>query len=94
MLSNQHRGQAKLNRTAVRRNKFTENDLRAPYVGCHDSRFQDATDGELLSKSFEGTFARRDTAFPKGLPAGLAAMFGTGPAKMRGVTLAKNRAKG
>lgn len=38
----------------------------------------------LLAKSIAGTFARRGTAFPEGLPAGLTPMFATDPAKMRG----------
>src|SRR5208283_1930267 len=41
-------------------------------------------DGVLLAKSIAGTFARRGTAFPAGLPAGLTPMFGTDPAKVRG----------
>jgi hypothetical protein len=41
-------------------------------------------DGALLVKSIAGTFARRGTAFPAGLPAGLTPMFGTDPAKIRG----------
>ena len=41
-------------------------------------------DGALLVKSIAGTFARRGTAFPEGLPAGLTPMFGTDPAKIRG----------
>jgi hypothetical protein len=41
-------------------------------------------DGALLVKSIAGTFARRGTAFPAGLPAGLTLMFGTDPVKIRG----------
>ncbi len=41
-------------------------------------------DGALLVKSIAGTFARRGTAIPAGLPAGLTPMFGTDLAKIRG----------
>ena len=64
-------------------------------LGMLNSRFKDYFDlhflaqkfpfeGELLAKSIAGTFARRGTAFPEGLPAGLTPMFATDPAKMRG----------
>jgi predicted nucleotidyltransferase component of viral defense system len=41
-------------------------------------------DGALLVKSIAGTFARRGTAIPAGLPPGLTPMFGADPAKIRG----------
>ena len=64
-------------------------------LGMLNSRFKDYFDlhylaqkfpfeGALLAKSIAGTFARRGTAFPEGLPAGLTPMFGTDPAKIRG----------
>ena len=64
-------------------------------LGMLNSRFKDYFDlhylaqkfpfeGDLLTKSIAGTFARRGTAFPAGLPAGLTPMFGTDPAKIRG----------
>jgi predicted nucleotidyltransferase component of viral defense system len=64
-------------------------------LGMLNSRFKDYFDlhylaqkfpfeGVLLTKSIAGTFARRGTAFPAGLPAGLTPMFGTDPAKIRG----------
>jgi predicted nucleotidyltransferase component of viral defense system len=64
-------------------------------LGMLNSRFKDYFDlhylaqkfpfeGALLVKSIAGTFARRGTAFPAGLPAGLTPMFGTEPAKIRG----------
>ncbi len=64
-------------------------------LGMLNSRFKDyfdlhylaqkfPFDGALLVKSIAGTFARRGTAFPAGLPAGLTLMFGTDPAKIRG----------
>ena len=64
-------------------------------LGMLNSRFKDyfdlhylaqkfPFDGALLAKSIAGTFARRGTAFPAGLPAGLTPMFGTDPAKIRG----------
>jgi predicted nucleotidyltransferase component of viral defense system len=64
-------------------------------LGMLNSRFKDYFDlhylaqkfpfnGALLVKSIAGTFARRGTAFPEGLPAGLTTMFGTDPAKIRG----------
>jgi len=64
-------------------------------LGMLNSRFKDyfdlhylaqkfPFDGALLVKSIAGTFARRATAFPEGLPAGLTPMFGTDPAKIRG----------
>jgi len=64
-------------------------------LGMLNSRFKDYFDlhylaqkfpfeGALLTKSIAGTFARRGTAFPAGLPAGLTPMFGTDPAKIRG----------
>jgi len=64
-------------------------------LGMLNSRFKDyfdlhylaqkfPFDGALLVKSIAGTFARRGTAFPAGLPAGLTPMFGTDPAKVRG----------
>ncbi len=64
-------------------------------LGMLNSRFKDyfdlhylaqkfPFDGALLIKSIAGTFARRGTAFPEGLPAGLTPMFGTDPAKIRG----------
>jgi predicted nucleotidyltransferase component of viral defense system len=64
-------------------------------LGMLNSRFKDYFDlhylaqkfpfeGALLAKSIAGTFARRGTAFPEGLPAGLTPMFGTDPAKTRG----------
>ena len=64
-------------------------------LGMLNSRFKDyfdlhylaqkfPFDGALLAKSIAGTFARRGTAFPEGLPAGLTPMFGTDPAKIRG----------
>ncbi|MCC6820591.1 MAG: nucleotidyl transferase AbiEii/AbiGii toxin family protein [Verrucomicrobia subdivision 3 bacterium] len=64
-------------------------------LGMLNSRFKDYFDlhflaqkfpfeGALLAKSIAGTFARRGTAFPEGLPAGLTPMFATDPAKMRG----------
>jgi len=64
-------------------------------LGMLNSRFKDYFDlhylaqkfpfnGALLVKSIAGTFARRGTAFPEGLPAGLTPMFGTDPAKIRG----------
>jgi predicted nucleotidyltransferase component of viral defense system len=64
-------------------------------LGMLNSRFKDYFDlhylaqkfpfeGALLAKSIAGTFARRGTAFPAGLPAGLTPMFGTDPAKIRG----------
>ena len=64
-------------------------------LGMLNSRFKDYFDlhylaqkfpfnGALLVKSIAGTFARRGTAFPAGLPAGLTPMFGADPAKVRG----------
>ena len=64
-------------------------------LGMLNSRFKDyfdlhylaqkfPFDGVLLAKSIAGTFARRSTAFPAGLPAGLTPMFGTDPAKVHG----------
>jgi predicted nucleotidyltransferase component of viral defense system len=64
-------------------------------LGMLNSRFKDyfdlhylaqkfPFDGALLVKSIAGTFARRGTAFPAGLPAGLTPIFGTDPAKIRG----------
>jgi len=64
-------------------------------LGMLNSRFKDYFDlhylaqkfpfeDALLAKSIAGTFARRGTAFPEGLPAGLTRMFGTDPAKIRG----------
>jgi len=64
-------------------------------LGMLNSRFKDyfdlhylahkfPFDGALLAKSIAGTFARRGTALPAGLPAGLTPMFGTDPAKIRG----------
>jgi len=64
-------------------------------LGMLNSRFKDyfdlhylaqkfPFDGALLVKSIAGTFARRGTAIPAGLPAGLTPMFGTDPAKIRG----------
>jgi predicted nucleotidyltransferase component of viral defense system len=64
-------------------------------LGMLNSRFKDyfdlhylaqkfPFDGESLAKAIAGTFARRGTAFPEGLPAGLTPMFGTDPAKIRG----------
>lgn len=64
-------------------------------LGMLNTRFKDYFDlhylaqkfsfeGELLVKSFAGTFARRGTPFPNGLPVGLTPMFGTDPAKIRG----------
>jgi predicted nucleotidyltransferase component of viral defense system len=64
-------------------------------LGMLNSRFKDYFDlhylaqkfpfeGALLVKSIAGTFARRGTAFPAVLPAGLTPMFGTDPAKIRG----------
>jgi hypothetical protein len=64
-------------------------------LGMLNSRFKDyfdlhylaqkfPFDGVLLAKSIAGTFVRRGTAFPAGLPAGLTPMFGTDPAKIRG----------
>ena len=64
-------------------------------LGMLNSRFKDyfdlhylaqkfPFDGALLVKSIAGTFARRGTVFPEGLPAGLTPMFGTDPAKIRG----------
>ena len=64
-------------------------------LGMLNSRFKDYFDlhflarkfpfeGALLAKSIAGTFARRGTAFPEGLPAGLTPMFATDPAKIRG----------
>jgi predicted nucleotidyltransferase component of viral defense system len=64
-------------------------------LGMLNSRFKDYFDlqylaqkfpfeGALLAKSIAGTFTRRGTAFPEGLPAGLTPMFGTDPAKIRG----------
>ena len=64
-------------------------------LGMLNSRFKDyfdlhylaqkfPFDGALLVKSIAGTFVRRGTAFPAGLPAGLTPMFGTDPAKIRG----------
>jgi hypothetical protein len=41
-------------------------------------------DGESLVKAIAGTFVRRGTAFPQGLPTGLTPMFGTDPVKIRG----------
>jgi hypothetical protein len=41
-------------------------------------------EGDKLVKSIAGTFTRRSTAFPAGLPAGLTPMFATDPAKIRG----------
>ena len=64
-------------------------------LGMLNSRFKDYFDlhflalkfpfeGALLAKSIAATFARRGTAFPEGLPAGLTPMFATDPAKLRG----------
>ncbi len=64
-------------------------------LGMLNSRFKDYFDlhylahkfpfeGALLAKSIAGTFARRGTELPAGLPAGLTPMFGTDPAKIRG----------
>jgi predicted nucleotidyltransferase component of viral defense system len=64
-------------------------------LGMLNSRFKDYFDlhylaqkfsfqGDLLAKSIAATFARRGTAFPAGLPAGLTPMFGNDPAKIRG----------
>ena len=64
-------------------------------LGMLNSRFKDYFDlhylaqkfsfqGDLLAKSIAATFARRDTAFPAGLPAGLTPIFGGDPAKIRG----------
>jgi predicted nucleotidyltransferase component of viral defense system len=64
-------------------------------LGMLNTRFKDYFDlhylaqkfpfnGALLVKSIAGTFARRGTAFPEGLPAGLTPMFGADPAKIRG----------
>ncbi len=64
-------------------------------LGMLNSRFKDYFDlhylahkfpfaGDLLVKSIAATFARRGTAFPAGLPAGLTPMFSTDAAKVRG----------
>ena len=64
-------------------------------LGMLNSRFKDYFDlhylaqkfpfqGDLLAKSIAATFARRGTALPTGLPAGLTPMFGSDPAKIRG----------
>jgi predicted nucleotidyltransferase component of viral defense system len=64
-------------------------------LGMLNTRFKDYFDlhylaqkfpfeGDALAKSIAGTFARRSTAFPEGLPAGLTPMFGTDLAKIRG----------
>jgi predicted nucleotidyltransferase component of viral defense system len=64
-------------------------------LGMLNSRFKDYFDlhylaqkfpfqGDLLAKSIAATFARRGTALPTGLPAGLTPMFGNDPAKIRG----------
>jgi predicted nucleotidyltransferase component of viral defense system len=64
-------------------------------LGMLNSRFKDYFDlhylaqkfpfqGNLLAKSIAATFARRSTALPTGLPAGLTPMFGNDPAKIRG----------
>ena len=64
-------------------------------LGMLNSRFKDYFDlhylaqkfpfaGDMLAKSIAGTFARRGTAFPAGLPAGLTPLFGSDPAKIRG----------
>ena len=64
-------------------------------LGMLNSRFKDYFDlhylaqkfpfaGDTLAKSIAGTFARRGTAFPAGLPAGLTPLFGSDPAKIRG----------
>jgi predicted nucleotidyltransferase component of viral defense system len=64
-------------------------------LGMLNSRFKDYFDlhylaqkfpfqGDLLAKSIAATFARRGTALPTGLPAGLTPVFGNDPAKIRG----------
>jgi len=64
-------------------------------LGMLNSRFKDyfdlhylaqkfPFDGALLVKSIAGTFARRGTAIPAGLPPGLTPMFGADPSKIRG----------
>ena len=63
--------------------------------GMLNSRFKDYFDlhylaqnfsfeGAALSKAIAGTFERRGTPFPNGLPAGLTPTFGTDAAKIRG----------
>lgn len=64
-------------------------------LGMLNSRFKDYFDlyylaqkfpfaGDALAKSIAGTFARRGTGFPAGLPLGLTSMFGSDPVKIRG----------
>ena len=75
-------------------------------LGMLNTRFKDYFDlhylaqkfpfeGALLSNAIAGTFERRGTPFPDGLPVGLTPTFGTDTAKIRGWAgvLAKDRDK-
>ena len=64
-------------------------------LGMLNSRFKDYFDlhylaqnfpfeGDLLAKAIAGTFERRGTPFPNGLPVGLTLAFAKDPAKLRG----------
>jgi hypothetical protein len=66
-------------------------------LGMLNSRFKDYFDlhylaqnfcfeGTPLAKAIAGTFERRDTSFPQGLPVGLTQGFAQDPAKIRGWT--------
>lgn len=54
------------------------------YFDLHDLAQNFSFDGALLAKAIAGTFARRGTPFPPGLPVGLTPAFAGDPAKARG----------
>ena len=54
------------------------------YFDLHYLAHKFSFDGALLSKAIAGTFERRGTSFPDGLPVGLTPTFGNDAAKIRG----------
>jgi hypothetical protein len=54
------------------------------YFDLHYLAYKFSFEGALLSKAIAGTFERRGTSFPDGLPVGLTPTFGNDTAKTRG----------
>jgi Nucleotidyl transferase AbiEii toxin, Type IV TA system len=54
------------------------------YFDLHYLAHKFSFEGALLSKAIAGTFERRGTSFPEGLPVGLTPTFGNDTAKIRG----------
>jgi hypothetical protein len=81
---------------AYTRETFVAEKLEALVtLGMLNSRFKDyfdlhylarnfSFDGARLTTAIAGTFARRRTAFPDGLPVGLSSVFAADTAKIRG----------